>query len=297
MKPPRKLVISGDCTTGGFAACLGRLFEGCEIISFPIVSLAKEEERKRMHLVLRDADVWACRVGLGFDPSPTHEEQRIIKLPHLVFRAFHPDLTYARRRSDGRLVNSPEDYNSSIILWAWQQGLDEQRTARLFTPEVIKDLGFFNAWESSVHFLQTIFEECDLDWRPYLLHAKRLGCFMYSINHPRLPVLMHLAWQIAHKLTDAPLPAELPSTDSMEDALNFSIWPVYPPIAQTYSLPGSYAWKALNTSYPTLSSYITHSFERYQAEKLAPDDIEFGDLCCGRERLSQVLNQAMRRSS
>ena len=279
------------------AACLGKLLDGWEIIAFPAVSLGKEEERERMRQVLRDADVWAYRVRLGFDPSPAHEKLRIIKLPHLVFRAFHPDLTYALRKSDRRFVNAPEDYNSAIILWAWQQGLDEEQTARLFTPEVFRDLGYFDGWEASLRYLRSTFDECDLDWRPFLLHAKRLGCFMYSINHPRLPVIMYMAEQVARKLTDASWPSELLSTDSMEDALQHTMWPLYPPIARAYSLVGSYEWKIAHKPYPTLAKYITHSFERYQAEKLAPDDIEFADPCCSRERFQYVLDQAMRRCS
>ena len=276
---PRKIIVSSNCVTGGLTACLGRLLPDCEVLAIPAHSHEGEEQKQHLLAALRDADVWVTCGWLDLAAAFPKEELKVIRVPTLTFQAFHPDLTYAKRKSDGQLINAVEHYNSSIILWAWQHGLDESSTRKLFTPSLFEELGFLDAWEASERALRAAFESSDLDWRPFLLHAKRLGCFMYSINHPKLPVIMYMAGQIARVLDGGRAPEELPSTDAMEDALTQSIWPVYPPIADSYSLSGSYQWKAIGKLYRDIAAYIRHSFEIYQAEKVAPDDIHFGEFC------------------
>ncbi len=196
--------------------------------------------------------VFTQRLPPGFLPAgdPARIEAlgaRRVLYPTIVFSAFHPDMVYVGEvgnLADARLVPSPlGHYHSAIVLFAYLRGLDPARTQALFREEVMGALGYLDGWQGSADDLLRTAGEVGFDLAPALRRWTRQGAFMHVFNHPKLPVLADLAKGLVGKsgLGDG----EEPVADYLADDLARDVvWPVYPPIAERYGIPGSTLFKA-----------------------------------------------------
>src|SRR6202011_2493714 len=141
------------------------------------------------------------------------------------------------------------------------------KTARLYCRPVYERLGFFNHWEIARRALLTEGQAASFPLDALFAQWRGRGRFMYSVNHPVLPVLADLARELAHR---ASLRVTVDNPEEyLSDALaDGSVWPVYPEIAAWLGLPGSYAFKPPTAPRATpvmldLERFIAGSFESY----------------------------------
>lgn len=161
-------------------------------------------------------------------------------VPTIVFPAFHPDIVYIAHK--GRQLASPMgDYHSTLIVYGFARGFSTDEILSLFRAEVFARVGYLDGW---LHARDSLLQMaraqgCDLD-RLFAGWMRR-GCFMHTVNHPKLFVLEDLARMA---LARAGLPARAARCeDLLPDPLSNSVWPVYPEIAARYGVPGSITFK------------------------------------------------------
>ena len=117
---------------------------------------------------------------------------RITYVPRVTFAAYHPDIVYVPH--DGGMIPSPMgEYHSAIILRAWLEGLTVPRTLSLFSEGVYDALGYFAYWESSARNLLEEGRQVGVTLDDCLRSWSAKGCFMFTVNHPRLHALADVA--------------------------------------------------------------------------------------------------------
>ncbi len=224
---------------------------------------------------LENADIWVSlrerewAENFGFKARPCLKFHRV---PSIDFRAFHPDLCYARSVVDGKFTT--DNYNSAIAAWAYNNGLETKDTAMLFNRDTYLRLGYFHLWEHSLQELRTAFNACGLDFPRYILAVKRNGLFMHSINHPTVHAIEELAKSLAAKMGAPPslLQRDLKLGDSL---ISGAVWPLYPEIADHYSLPGGcYDWKLRGLWRQGLDAYLDHAFRAYESQQIPRNGLE-----------------------
>ncbi len=193
-----------------------------------------------------DADL---TVGLPFDKGPfgsltparLRAAARVyVPLPSIVFPAFHPDIVYIDHK--GRNFGSPMgDYHSALIVYGFAQGYSADEILSLFRAEVFSKIGYLDDWFGARDSLLRLSRAHGFDLDRLFAGWMRRGCFMHTVNHPKLFVLEDLA---RTALARAGISARTARCeDVLPDPLSGSVWPVYPEIAARYGVPGSTTFK------------------------------------------------------
>ena len=274
----RKILVTSNCQTTGVAIALKVLLPEFDVEALPVTELLNpmEKDFERLRGILRSTDFWVTTPdGIVTDCSSI-PGLRIIRIPQLMFRAFHPDMVYARRKSTGKRFPTGE-YNSLIALWAWEQGLSARQTRDLYRESLLAELGYMSLWNTSVEVLKNRFLQTDIDFKSFYAYAKRLGIFMHTFNHPVQRAVNHMAWQAAKVIDPRVGETDISSLDILADPVDWYIWPVYPSIAESLSLNGSYRWKRFGSYQPTLEAFIEESFSLYKKEGVVGGDVLYED--------------------
>lgn len=287
-----RIAVIGNCQAAGLAASVGVLAPSARVTLVPVAALRRRHASvEALARALAPFDhVYAQPVPAGFLPpgDPAAFTARVAAYPTVVFPAFHPDMVYvgggdgpAGGLAAGRLLPSPlgNFYHSAIVLFAFLEGLDEARTVALFREEVFAQLGYLGGWEAAAADFLRNAEVAGLGLEREFLRWSRRGNFMHVLNHPKLPVL----GDIARRLLEASglAPAEVEVGDYLADELARDVvWPVYPPLAEHFGVPGSYLFKgrARPGEVPVLhdlAGFVAASFAFYRTRPRAA-------LCCQR---------------
>lgn len=99
------------------------------------------------------------------------------------------------------------DYRSALAFLCYSVGLNAAQTVARFNERVFARLGYFanSLWTISERNLLDSGRNTGLPVERYFRSWVRRGCFMYSVNHPKLFVLADLAaGSVLDK--DAPIP-------------------------------------------------------------------------------------------
>jgi len=198
---------------------------------------------------------------------------KTILYPALVFPAFHPDQIYLLDETSNYrpLDSAVGPYHSALAVFAYHKGLSTREANALFNRNVYEAVGYFNVWDDAVReFLTPAKERCKLDFSNEVVNWARRGPFMFSTVHPR-PFVMH---DIARKILplaglEAP---EVPFDHfSIDDLARSEVFPVYPPIAESFGARGSYLFKLANFhlsagvgEFITLPEYIERCYAIYR---------------------------------
>lgn len=271
----RRIGIWGVCDTGGLTLALQQLLPNDQIV--PLQSFMVGDELTAWFSDLpKFVDVLITPISRELPECAAAMEEtgfQILRYPVTVFRAFHPDLFYVGRKSDGKLVEP--HYNSLICVWSFVNEVSADGAVSLFNAGTFEALGYFDQWNSSVAALQIEYERCGLDFPRYYLRVKRLGAFMHSFNHPKAQSLVTLARLLACKL-GAPR-SVMDDPVEIADSLASMNWPIYPDIGAVYGLRTIYAWPAVTPGGPSigLQDFVANSYRRYTELGLRRDDIFF----------------------
>lgn len=254
-----KILVSGICQAAGIGSALQCLMPRAQISIFPLVKFNEPETVDKLKSAVSSSDIWVYTPQFvsvkQFDLFVACRKKTLVKIPHIDFNAFHPDIVYIR--NSGSATNDAL-YRSLIASRAWHLGISKSETVKLFSARVMERLGYLAVWESNVVALRHEFNQGEIEFPEFFLAAKRLGAFMYTCNHPRQELLTILAKLIARKLSGSR--ESMPQSISVPDTLNRDIWPVYPPIAGNYGLNGSLYWK-FGDKYFDLEQFIDREYE------------------------------------
>ena len=265
-----RLIVSSNCVTASLALAMEALVPQSEVVAFSYHDLT---EARREHLVslVRGADVWIA----GGLPEFRDDIMRavdwptvqLVTIPDMVFDAFHPDLVYGWLADGLPLQTLAGPYNSAIALWAMRHNLTAAETVRLFTPEIFDRLGYTRRWQPSIERLNIDLGVHGFDYREYILPLRREGVFMHSTNHPTIAAIAQLGRMIARRLgVDEEVLAE-PVERTLVDVLKqvSPVWPVYPSIANSLGVAGSFTWKAASGHSVRLDDYVAKSLEMFDS--------------------------------
>ncbi len=163
-----------------------------------------------------------------------------VPVPLILFPAFHPDIVYIFH--EGRNPGSPMgDYHSALIVYGFARGFSVDAILSLFRAEVFARVGYLDGWFDSRDALLAMSRAHGRDLDGLFAGWMRRGCFMHTINHPKLFVMEDLA---RDALRRAGLPARTASCEAyLPDPLSGGVWPVYPEIAARIGLTGSTTFK------------------------------------------------------
>ncbi len=193
-------------------------------------------------------------------------ESKVRLIPNIYYALYHPDMIYVQDHS-GNIKGPMGEYHSALILFAWKEGFTLQQTVELFSQDIYAHLGYFELAKSSEDLLLETGAAVGLPLDDLLERWRSQGCFMHSVNHPKLSVLADIARAVLVREGVQYIPSV---ENYLEDSLALHpCWPVYPELAATYGIEGSYFFKqATDRSLGKLQmiglkDLITRSFEAY----------------------------------
>ena len=274
----RHIVVTSNCQTGGIAAALKSIFPDDQVTPLPVTRLpAPAAGKVEVPEALADADVWITSATdhavYGEVLSRRRASCRVLRIPVLVFSAFHPDICYVRDAVTGAFI-APR-YNSAIAVWAYKNGLAIADAAKLYNAQNYRALGYFDGWAASVDVLHERFSQSDLAgaFGDFFLCVKRRGVFMHALNHPKPTALVRLA-----KVAGVALGGDasvLESDIEIVDSLTDNVWPIYPEIADEFSLEHrGYVWKIRGEYVDGIEAFLEHTYGNLKRQRVKPENIQ-----------------------
>ena len=267
-----KLMMLGNCQSGGLADSLELLIPGSEIghellsndVATLEIELRKHAKSRKIGLILHDS----VQSIIDFHPQLQGilPEDTIV-VPTVTFAAFHPDIQYGFIAGSVVKNGLDSDWNSRILLWAYMNKLKEREARELFREEVYRELGYLDEWASSTALLKLGFEKCGFDFGRWMRSVQRDGVFMYGINHPFPIALSNLAIQIVERYFADKHQHVDDVHKYVTDYLPHIMWPVYPEIADELGVEGTYRWR-VGRKYAQLDEFILLCYQRWDSIKL-----------------------------
>lgn len=246
--PPLRILLLGNCQVWGLSKLLqamvgNALVKACDLTAGFLAQIESGE---------LDLNKFAAEHDLAF-MHPHSEAMDLIGqkspalrgklklMPPVNFSAFHPDLVYIRDARQQTIQGPLGEYQSSIAFYGWKHGLTIEKTVALFEEDVFEHLGFFEYEQASRQFLVQLGEMTGIELEPLVESWSSRGCWMHSINHPKVFVLADVARALLAREGIVPLPG---AEQYVQDGLaSGPAWPVYPEIGKRLGLTGSYLFK------------------------------------------------------
>jgi GSCFA family/Polysaccharide biosynthesis enzyme WcbI len=283
--PGKKFLLLGNCQTRALARLIPALVADAEATGIDYTPQLLKK------IAYRDEHLSKLIEESTFILSHPHDDllellkqnfpsasAKIRLLPRIFFAAFHPDAEYVADSHGMHIFGPMGPYHSSIAYFAWTHSLTKVETSRLFCEDTYSKLGYFDYWPLSVQVLVEEGARTDISMEPLIEKWTKQGCWMYSMNHPKLFVLADIARIV---LTRAGVEV-IPGVEeyAYDELKNNYVWPLYPEIGRRLNLEGHYSFKpaapkdVFDESVPMmeLEKFIDASFEafsKYPANELA----------------------------
>jgi hypothetical protein len=277
-----RFAVLGTCQAEYVAQCIRFLAPGCEADPYVILATgASTSEFDKIAERLAAYDYLLAqpqfRENISARSVSARTLKRIIYYPGIYFTAYHPDIVYIARNTPGfgSVVKSPVGhYHSALAFLCYSLGLNVEQTVARFNEKIFARLGYLAKafWTSSAQGLLDSGRDAQFPLEPYFRSWVRRGCFMYSVNHPKLFVLADLA---AGALASCGMTTNPRLCDDyVPDNVKMGpVWPVYPEVAVRFGLDGSYRYKGVSAAerpgpYFDLKEFIQASFAIYRNYQL-----------------------------
>lgn len=273
-----KLVIFGNCQASG----MGQLVQAMTGDAVAQTHETTPGFIRRLHsgefdleAAVGPADlVWVQMVGEVMQAITKRVPRmagKVRQLPPLNYSGFHPDCVYIRR-ADGPYLQGPMgEYQSSIAFWAWRQGLDAESAVHLFRDEVFEHLGFHDYHLASSRVLMEHGRRTGLSMASLLDRWREHGCFMHTVNHPKVHAMGDLVAAALRREGIVPIADAQAWVD--DRLARWPVWPVYPAVARASGCgSGSYMFKLDRGLCPSdrpvlsmdLPTFVRTSFEVFE---------------------------------
>ncbi len=261
-----KIVVLGNCQLASMGGCLRALLPQSDIRMFYSWNLKSPEQIGEVIDELQTANIVFAQPlfhEYGAEISHTlHTQQDKLQIwPAFAFTGFHPDITYAM--VEGKLVKSPmDDYHSLIVLGAFLSHLSVDETEQLFNGFVYARLGYYDEYQRAKDAMISMALSNGVNLRSSFSEWEQRGCFVYSINHPKLYVIADIARLVLQR-AELSFDPHLLVEDLFDDPLATGcVWPVYPEIAKLLNCQGSLEFKHPFSVF-SLREVIAGSFDAY----------------------------------
>lgn len=277
---PANIAVIGNCQAAMVSKCLNFLSD--RVCSQWISTLAHAplELNGKAWKTLRNLDIVFVQKAyfppeIGTTATALAEALPNSTLfPFIDFAAFHPDCVYVYDHGkDGAGIQTPlGDYNSAIAFYSYTLGLSPEDAAKRFNERNFSELGYLDLWNSAATALIKEGAAVGYDLAGPLIEWSRSGCFMYSMNHPKMMVMADIARSILER-SNIEITRHLIEEYVDDDAIKGPIWPLYPEIGEAYGIRGEYVFRPSIFdqvySYLSLPEYISASYSSYK-EALNP---------------------------
>jgi len=226
-----------NCQYRGIAAGLQALLPSAEVIAVSRGALlGPAEERRRLIAALNACDHLVCNhvAGAGSPPpaAPKGTARQTHFLPALSFSGFHPDIVYVFREDGTPLAGPTMDYHSRIAIAAYLAGMSAADAAALYNRLVFRRLGYLDWFGQACTMLAEQWARFDIDVAPLLRRWRCAGCFMYSVNHPKVLPLLDLARVACARMALVPENPEVDAAEVEDTLMAFPTHPVFADIAE-----------------------------------------------------------------
>lgn len=291
----RKIAFVGTCQTTGMAAVARALLGDAWEVEGHHIGAQLDAEAILQRITGYDVIVTQVRVedrpnAALFMNELQGKAGQIIEMPPFVFTGLHPDMTYVFN-AGGVVAGYHSDMHSLIALAAFLLDLPVRRAVSLYNTYIFAEIGYFDAYASSYQVMLAQFDGAGYNLRgmPERWMADS-GPFMYTINHPSIAVLGHMAVLALARAGILSVDAQAPSgiIDNLHEAF---CAPLFPGLARRLGFGGSTDY--LRPLYLgadrqiSLAEYVLQSYAIYQdvgREVLASDQVMLV-----RDKLAQLL--------
>lgn len=203
--------------------------------------------------------------------------EKVRMVPRISFSAFHPDIDYVEDSHGKHVLGPMGAYQSSIAFFAWKNALSLTETLSLFREDVYESLGYFGYRGVSKNLLLKEGELTGLPLDRLIEKWSKRGCWMYSMNHPKLFTLADVARTLLERENLKAIPDVEDFVD--DDMKSEAVWPIYPEIAKRMGLTGHYlfkrptdsCFKGMSIQMLSLTQLVEESFatfSKYQKDEL-----------------------------
>lgn len=244
----KKFLLLGNCQTRALARLMRALVKDSSATAIDwSPQLLKKLSDRDDHLseLIAESDLIFTHphddvIGLLAQNFPS-TSAKIRLIPRIFFPAFHPDIEYVEDPHGAHMIGPMGPYQSSIAFFAWTHNLTKNETLRLFCEDTYSKLGYFDYWPLSVKILVEEGNRTAISMAPLIEKWTNQGCWMYSMNHPKLFVLTDIA-RIVLKRENVEL---LPDVEEYvyDELKNSCVWPIYPEVGERFSFEGHYLFK------------------------------------------------------
>ena len=202
---------------------------------------------------------------------------KVRRVPRISYSGFHPDIDYVEDSKLKHIVGPMGAYQSSIAFLGWKNSLSIEETLQLFREDVYESLGYFEYGRASMELLLAEREFTDIRLENMVDRWSERGCWMHSMNHPKLFALADLARTLLERENIETIPGV---EEFVDDEMSLeAVWPMYPEIARRFGLTGHYLFKrpadvnmrGMAIPLMSLEQFIAESFaafSRYPKDEL-----------------------------
>ena len=274
-----KFRIHGNCQVGSIADSLRLLYQTEDVQSFHVDTsphgllnhFSKVQSTNGFIEIIHDSLLSVINAHPGVaDLVPL----KFLTLPSITFSAFQPDTQYIFNEN-GVVKNGLQgDWNSRIAITGYLRGLSPRQTEELFNLGTFQALGYLDDWNESAQFLIDSFQKCGLNGTNWMRRMASHGVFMHGINHPSPIAIFELVKQFVSVHLPPPDHEIAGAEQYLTDHLSHIVWPVYPEIAATLGLEGTYLWRE-GSQHAGLRTFIESSFQHWDFLNLRNTQMTF----------------------
>ena len=300
----RKILVMGNCQAHTLARLIDAMLGGCKTTAIELLPEAMnrlKEGEEHLSQLMGESDLILVHPHGEALPIIKRNYPEAFKrtrmVPRITSSAFHPDIDYVEDSQGKHVLGPLGAYQSAIAFFGWQNALSIAETLNLFCEDVYDSLGYFAYPTVSRELLLKEGELTGLPLDRLIDRWSTRGCWMYSMNHPKLFPLADVARTILEQEGFETIPGV---EEFVEDEMIFEgVWPIYPEVAKRMGLPGHYLFKRptdpglkrmpvqmlglgqfVEESFATFSKYQKHELtcrrltaKRYEALKSRLPDI------------------------
>jgi len=281
----KKILLLGNCQVRPLARLMQAMSGDAETTAIeliPEVIRHLEERENELSQQIRESDLIFVHLHgevLRILEKNYPEDYAKVRLaPRISFSAFHPDIDYVEDSQGNHVLGPMGAYQSSIAFFGWKNAISVAETLNLFREDVYDSLGYFAYGNASRELLLQEGELAGLPLEGLINSWFTRGCWMYSMNHPKLFPLADVARALLERENINTLPGV---EEFVDDEMNSeSVWPIYPEVAKRMGLAGHYLFKrstddttmrGVSVQMLTLQQFIEESFAAFS--KYAKDEL------------------------
>ena len=280
----KKILLLGNCQVRSLLQLMQAMLSDADISAIELlpdaVKRIEDSEPEISRLIVESDLIFFHPHGeaqQAFRKNFSQQNEKVRLIPRIAFSGFHPDIDYVEDSKGNKVPGPLGGYHSSIAFWGWKNLLSVSATLNLFREEVYESLGYFEYATASRELLLAEGELTGTPLGKMLEKWSARGCWMYSMNHPKLFCLADVARAVLEQEGMETLPGV---EEFVDDVLGSdAVLPMYPEVANKLGLAGHYLFKrgtdlalrGLPVSMLSLQQFVEESFtafSKYPREEL-----------------------------